>query len=142
MKRNTFDSRKAAQAVARELDKRLDRVAIFIVNGIVASFGSAPPEPKRGGGFKRNSSKAWKRAHPSRPYFPPNIQTGHLKRNIGYDTPSPLVRRIGTGIGNKQSVGYAMALEFGTRRMLPRPFLRPAMAAAKPYIGRFLRGDL
>ena len=115
--------------------RRLDRAAIFLVNGITASFGDSGVT-----GTRKGASKAQRHANRSKPYHPPNVDTGHLKRNVGYDSPGAFLRRIGTGVGNKLSVGYAVCLEFGTKHMLPRPFLRPAIVAAKPYIMRILQG--
>lgn len=51
---------------------------------------------------------------PSRPGEPPHVLTGHLHRNIGWDRVAALVRKVGVGIGNTETVGYALWLEFGT----------------------------
>ena len=135
--KNRFDMGLARATAAREMERRLDRAAIFLVNGITASFGDSGVTGKRKG-----ASKKQRHANRSQPYHPPNVDTGHLKRNVGYDSPSAFIRCIGTGVGNKQSVGYAVYLEFGAPKshMLPRPFLRPAAAAAKPYLMRILQG--
>jgi hypothetical protein len=52
---------------------------------------------------------------PSRPGEPPHVLTGHLRRNIAWDQPGKLSRRIGLGIGNAEAVNYGIFLEFGTR---------------------------
>lgn len=112
-----------------KLEQRLDRAALLLQSDIVAKFPSPPPEPKKNGkGMKRNSSKAWKRGHPSAPGGLPMIQTGTLKRSIAVSKPGPLKRRVGSG------VKYARWLEFGTRRMEPRPFLMPALRRNKEAI--------
>lgn len=143
MMTSTFSEARAKQAILQIYGPRLDRAAMFIIAGVKQSFGNAPPQPKKSGkGFRKNSTKRWRSTHTSAAWGPPNVVTGHLRRNVGYDSPSRLVRRIGTGVGNKQNVGYAMYLEFGTKRMLPRPFLRPAMRAAMPYVSAILGGKL
>ena len=109
----------------RHLGRNLDSAAIMLSAKIKESFGSSGVTGTRSG-----ATKAQRAANRSEPWGPPNVDTGHLKRNVGYDTPvgRPFTRRVGTGIGNMMSVGYAMWLEFGTRKMLPRPFLRTAMS--------------
>jgi len=64
----------------------------------------------------------------SAPGAAPAVDTGRLRASITYELGQDgrgLVARIGT------NVKYAAYLELGTRRMRPRPFLRPALAAAK-----------
>lgn len=56
------------------------------------------------------------------------VDTGRLRSSVEYEVGRDsrgLVARIGT------DVTYAVYLEFGTRRMAPRPFLRPALQAAQ-----------
>lgn len=119
------------QRVRRTVSQNLDAAAITLADGIVGSFGSSGVTGTRSG-----ATKAQRGANRSKPGGPPNVDTGHLKRNVGYDTPTgkPLVRRVGTGIGGKESVGYAMWLEFGTRKMEPRPFLRPMLLRMRTRI--------
>lgn len=131
--------------IMRVLKPRLDAAAVVVQESIVNSFGSPPPQPyKRKAGFRQNSTKAWKRAHHSKPGDPPYVQTGHLKRSIGWDTPegSPHIRRIGTGIGSgKEDPGYGFFLEFGTIFMYARPFIRPGLQRVRALVGAILRGD-
>lgn len=65
---------------------------------------------------------------PSPPGEGPGVVTGRLRASIGYrlgvDSISPYVD-IGT------AVLYAPYLEFGTSKMAARPFLRPALEAAR-----------
>ncbi len=121
-------------AVEKKVKANLDSAAIMVANDVVESFGSAPMEPNKSGGFKKNSSKAWKRGHPSAPGEPPNIQTGHLKISIGFDAPSALVRRVGSRMKpgdrdnpNSEKHTYAWYLEMGTAYMGARPYLMPAV---------------
>lgn len=118
-----------------QMQRNLDKAAITLTNEITGSFGNSGATGERSG-----ASKAQRAANRSQAWGPPNVDTGHLKRNIGYDKPSgrPLVRRVGTSIGNKASVGYAMWLEFGTRMMSPRPFLRPALQKMRRTIRKIL----
>lgn len=118
-----------------QMQRNLDRASIALTNEITDSFGSSGADGERSG-----ATKAQRAANRSQAWGPPNVDTGHLKRNIGYDKPAgrPLVRRVGTSIGSKDSVGYAMWLEFGTRGMLPRPFLRPALQRMRTRLRKML----
>lgn len=71
--------------------------------------------------IKRDLSKP---QPPSQPFEPPHMRSGDLRDSITYDKPSKLVRRI--RVGKPKSLHYAKYLEFGTVKMAPRPFLRPA----------------
>lgn len=76
------------------------------------------------GAAKRIASNA----SPSSPGQGPGVVTGRLRSSIawrpGHDSISPYVD-VGT------AVHYAPFLEFGTRKMAARPFLRPALQAAR-----------
>jgi len=70
-------------------------------------------------------------APPSAPGQPPAVRTGRLRGSItwriGRDAVSPYVD-VGT------AVAYGLFLEEGTRRMRARPYLRPALEAARATI--------
>ncbi len=59
----------------------------------------------------------------SAPLQPPAVDTGRLRQSINIDASNlgDLKIRVGT------NVRYAKILEFGSRRMQPRPFMRPAL---------------
>jgi hypothetical protein len=122
-----------------ELEKRLTVIALEYQRAVVVSFPSPPKEPDGKGGFKKNSSKKWKRKHRSAPGGVPFVQTGHLRRSVAMDKPSPLIRRVGLGIGNKKMVNYGWWLEFGTRRMAPRPFMRPMLNRMRTWMMSVLK---
>lgn len=136
---------KLLQQVNAEVAARMDRAAITMVNDVVKSFGSPPPEPAKGGGFKKNSSPAWKRGHPSAPGEPPNVQLGHLWRSIHFDRPTMMERRVGSIMtpGDKDNPNsgkhsYAWYLEKGTSRMAARPYLMPALRRMRSTIFRII----
>jgi HK97 gp10 family phage protein len=72
----------------------------------------------------------------------PHVQTGQLKRNIGVQKRGETSARVGTGIGNKESVGYAVALEKGTRDMAARPYLRPGLKRNKRMLEKTIGGKV
>ena len=72
---------------------------------------------------------------------PPAANTGHLRQSIGIDVsrlnqPQPTAR-----IGTKTSVKvpYAKWLEYGTRKMAPRKFMKPSVKDARPDILNIFR---
>ncbi len=79
-------------------------------------------------------TSAWRHRNRSKPGEVPHVDTGELRRSIGCDTPRPLTRRIGSGIGSATRVGYGAMLEYGTARMAARPWLRPAIWALRDTI--------
>ncbi len=71
----------------------------------------------------------------SKPGDPPAADTGALKR-------SAFVERIRTGARVGVAMLYAAWLEFGTRKIAPRPFLRPALAVVRARFGPIMRATL
>jgi len=68
---------------------------------------------------------------PSAPFEPPASVTGELLDSVAYD-----VADTGRGLSITVGAGapYALALEYGTRHMAQRPFLRPALAQMEGQI--------
>jgi HK97 gp10 family phage protein len=62
---------------------------------------------------------------PSKPGEPPSNDTGVLARNIETVQVEPLKVEVSS------NAPYSAALEYGTSKMLPRPFMTPATAAKK-----------
>ena len=117
---------KVQHDVTRKVQGNLQKAAWYLAHDIRAHFPASGATGTRSGGGDSNN--------PSEPGGIPHVQTGHLKRNIGVQKMGPGKYRVGTGVGNKDSVGYALWLEFGTRDMLPRPFMRPAVDRTKARI--------
>lgn len=105
--------------VTRKLQGNLQKAAWYLAHDIRASFPPSGQSGTRSGGGDPDN--------PSEPGEIPHVQTGHLKRNVGVQKVGKGVYRVGTGVGNKESVGYALWLEFGTAFMAARPWLRPAL---------------
>ena len=79
---------------------------------------------------------------PSLPGEPPAVQTGILRSAIGSesgkDTLGPVARVGPRTVQKGKSTKSARFLEFGTRKMKARPYLRPAVAKNKGEIARIL----
>lgn len=127
--------------VEAKVQQNMDRAAIYLQGDIVKSFGSPPPEPDNRGGFKKNSSKKWKRRFHSAPGEPPYVQTGMLRRSITWAAPGPMTRLVGSSLqpqGGEGSHSYAYYLEYGTSKMKSRPYLRPALARCRAILFRII----
>lgn len=94
------------------IEQRLDVAAEYLKTSIINSLKTGYPPASSAGEA-------------------PHTRLGGLRRSINWQKNKPGVRRIGSGIGNASSVGYAAWLEFGTRRMAARPFLRPSLRNEK-----------
>jgi len=120
--------------VKRGMGRNVMRAAIMLAADIRGAFPqSGQSGTASGGGDKKN---------PSAPGEIPHVQTAHLKRNIGEEKKGETGARVGTGIGNKDSVGYALWLEKGTRDMAARPYLVPGLKRNKRRIEKIMGADV
>ena len=72
----------------------------------------------------------------SAPGEAPATDTGRLANSIEFDQIGPLTATVGS------SLLYALYLEYGTSRMAPRPYFRPAVEAVRPMFERALERAL
>lgn len=120
----------------RHMEQSLDIAALTVTQSIKDSFGDSGVVGKRSGATKQD-----RRKNTSKPWGPPNVDTSFLKSNVGWDKVRRFARRIGLSMrnsGDGQSVPYGIYLEFGTRNMLPRPWLRPGIYKNVPTIKRIM----
>lgn len=87
--------------------------------------------PKRGRFYRRSKRGAAHQA--SAPGEAPAIDSGLLANSIQTAVVSPLLAQVRIG------AEYASYLEFGTRRMSPRPYVQPAIDAISKQQGGILR---
>lgn len=100
-----------AQQEPRRVDAWLRGVAQAMTDDVKLKFNTGPG----GQTYKRK-----KRYHiASSPGYPPNVDTGTLRASIKWARGAPLSYRISDG------VGYGVYLEYGTSRMVARPFMGP-----------------
>jgi len=123
-----WHGRRVKAKVQRGLDSNMRYAAEYLASDIRVNFPASGQAGTRSGGGDK--------ANPSAPGEIPHIQTGYLRRNIGVERRRASAYRVGTGVGNKESVGYALALEKGTRNMAARPYLRPGLKRNRTKLRR------
>jgi len=67
---------------------------------------------------------------PSEPLSPPHLRTGALRRSVRIESMEENAVLVAVG-GEGSGVPYAAALEYGTSKMLPRPFVAPVIEIAQ-----------
>lgn len=78
--------------------------------------------------------------HPSVEGNPPAVDTGTLRRSITYSVDEKeKVGRVGSVLQNPP---YGVYLEFGTSRMKPRPWLKPALEKSVEKIKKIFKETL
>ena len=78
--------------------------------------------------------------HPSVAGSPPAVDTGTLRRSITYTVDEKNnVGKVGSVLNDPP---YGAYLEFGTSKMQPRPWLKPAVENSEETIKKILRGVL
>ena len=78
----------------------------------------------------------------SAPGDPPTVNTGNLRRSIQMARPEPVRNATRKGWRIGIAAVYAKALEYGYRRLLPRPYVRPTIEKMKPLAQRMMRNRL
>jgi HK97 gp10 family phage protein len=113
----------AAMKIPGEITKELIIGANEIRNTMIKSM----QKEKKTGRIYRKSKNVQHQA--SAPGEPPAVDSGELLRSIMFD-----VHQFALEIGVAGGAPYAEALEFGTKKMQPRPFLNPAVEKHKQDI--------
>ena len=72
--------------------------------------------------------------HPSLPDNPPAPDTGNLRESIRYEVHKESGEVYGIVGSTQKDPDYAVYTEYGTSKMAPRPWLRPAMRKNNDFI--------
>jgi len=116
--------------VDADLVRRMGRTVIFLRDETVKGL-SRTQQTKRSG-------RALAGLDPSKPGEFPKRVTGRLRNSIATQVEKvgrKIIGRYGTNVKD-----YPLALEFGTRKLKARPFLRPVFFRNKKTIKRILLG--
>lgn len=113
--------------ITREIEKALKRGAILVEGDVKKSM--------RGTGTPHT---------PSEPGQPPAVITGKLRASITHEVKKDLGGDIEARVGIRggtqpDTKNYGLFLEFGTSRMLKRPYLKPALAKNIKTIANFIK---
>ena len=83
--------------------------------------------------YTENKTKAH---HPSLPGNPPAVDSGNLRESIRYEVYRNGQEVYGIVGSTQKDADYAVYTEYGTSKMAPRPWLRPAMRKNSEFIKR------
>ena len=109
--------------IRARLPKLTDEHVMATAFQVEATMKTSMSGAKRGIVYQRGG-----KAHQaSAPGEPPAIDTGNLVNSVFSEKSGPGQALVGA------SAEYAEYLEFGTRKMAARPFLRPALEKARDY---------
>jgi HK97 gp10 family phage protein len=114
----------------------LDVATNEIEKAIAAGAIAIQREAKRLVNQNAGPTKTAPRRPSSAPGQPPHKRTGTLGRSIDSET----IRRFPNFTGRiGTNINYGRWLELGTRRMKPRPYLRPALDAKRAAVIQAIR---
>jgi hypothetical protein len=121
----TWNGKEIGEMAAKRLKVNAEKAARMIEADIVRSLSTGQDAVRRGDGSLMGLD-------PSKPGQPPHLLTGHLRRSIDHRVEKhPKYIDIFVIAG----ASYARDLEYGKEsdsdfrgRILPRPFMRPALA--------------
>lgn len=108
--------------------RRAERSALLKAAAVLER--SVRSQLRRAGSRRRKAGR-----DASLPGQPPAVQTRELLNSIGHEWRGRRLR-VGTG------VIHGRWLEFGTAEILPRPFMRPALAAVQGELGPVVANEL
>ena len=116
--------------VQTEMEKALAQSCALIQREAMESMRDTPTDTTKAY-YTYNKEKAH---HPSLPNNPPAVDTGTLRRSITY-TVNETKGEVGSTL---KSPPYGAYLEYGTSKMKPRPWLKPAIEKNRAKIGTLL----
>jgi HK97 gp10 family phage protein len=136
----TMDSTRLRAALAEAAEVAMEKAALGMVGYVRTKVGISARVVMAGGQGRGNRRRAAaKRYQPSAPGEPPRKRTGTLQKSIAHEVerqPGAVLARVGT------KVDYGRFLEFGTRRMKARPYLRPALTEYLPKFHSIVMTEL
>ena len=119
-----------APNVEKELSKTIELCCRKVVSDIQSSMARTPRNTEKSY-YTNNKTKAH---HPSLPGNPPAPDTGNLRNSIRYEMHDENRNVYGIVGSTQKDPDYAVYTEYGTTKMAPRPWLRPAMERNNDWI--------
>lgn len=103
----------------------------------VARVEGATAMDRIGAGLVAEARRMLASGGPAEPGSPPDDPAGNLADSLGWSLDPDGPRLVVTAAST-----HARFLEYGTRAMAARPFLRPAIAASEEHIRAEMRGAM
>ena len=122
--------KETAPNVEEELVKTIELCCQKVVDDIQSSMAHTPRNTNVS--YYTNNKK--KAHHPSMPGNPPAPDTGNLRNSIRYEIHAEPRSPYGVVGSTQKDPDYAVYTEYGTTKMAPRPWLRPAMEKNNDWI--------
>lgn len=119
-----------APKIQSELGKTIGLCCEKVRSDIQDSMAHTPRDSSKTY-FKNNKTIAH---HPSMPGNPPAPDTGNLRESIRYEIHEEGKEIYGVVGSTQKDPDYAVYTEYGTSKMQPRPWLRPAMNKNNEWI--------
>lgn len=120
-----------ASGIYSNLEKAIEGCCIKVRDDIKFSMAHTPRDMTRSY-FTNNKTKAH---HPSLPHNPPAPDSGNLRENtIQYEIHNEGRNVYGVVGSTQKDPDYATWTEYGTTKMIERPWLRPAMRKNNDFI--------
>ena len=116
------------------LEKVVGQACGIIQKDIMESMRDTPTQSV---GYHSYNRKALH--YPSLPNNPPAVDSGDLRRSITFTVETEENKVIGRVGSTKNDPPYGAYLEFGTSRMIQRPWLRPALERNQEVIKEHIR---
>ena len=121
---------KVAPNINGELEKTIALCCDKVRSDIQYSMGHTQRDMTKSY-YTNNNTKAH---HPSLPGNPPARDTGRLNDSISWEIHNEGKEVYGVVGSTQKDPDYAVYTEYGTTRMAPRPWLRPAMEKNNEWI--------
>ena len=137
----------------KETVEAMSKAGAFVENRAKKIMGTGASKFSATGNTKKKKGKS-SFHRPSAPYYPPNIEEGHLKASISHTVKvSGLsvngfvgsdIDKLKAKVGAGTDVQYGFYLEVGVPEinLKPRPWLRPALRQSEKGILNILRGGV
>jgi HK97 gp10 family phage protein len=121
---------KIAPNIQGQLEKTISLCCQKVRSDIQGSMAKTPRDMTKTY-FTNNKTKGH---HPSLPGNPPAPDTGNLRNSIRYEVYGKGKEVYGIVGSTQKEPDYAVYTEYGTTKMKPRPWLRPAMLKNNDWI--------
>jgi len=135
----TWNDKKVYARAMKQLEKNMNKTVAFLEGDCKKSMRGGSAMGTYVGGKYRKKKTIVRSAKGQ----PPFVETGTLRTNIAGVVKRDLLGVKGyLGVKVGPADEYASALELGTPRMKPRPYLIPTITRNRLKIGRMIAGKL